>query len=90
MSFGERFRKRMAYLLIIVAIGVYVISKSQTYEILVQTADLQQKIDEVEKQVDEITVKINTENSNDQVKEDYPDLDVENNVYYLEKNENKE
>ncbi len=87
MSFFYRLKVRIAYLFIFIAIVVYVISKSQTYEILIETSDIRTKISEIEKQVDEITVKINTENSNDQVKTDYPELDVENNVYYLEKHE---
>ncbi len=87
MSFFDRLKVRIAYLFIFIAIVVYVISKSQTYEILIETSDIRTKISEIEKQVDEITVKINTENSNDQVKTDYPELDVENNVYYLEKHE---
>lgn len=87
MSFGDRFKVRISYILIGIAILIYVISKSQTYEILIQTSDIQSKINEVEKQVDEITVKINTENSNELVQDDFPDLDVENNVYYLEQNE---
>ncbi len=87
MNISDRFKIRIAYLFIFVAVTVYIISKSQTYEILIETADVKSKINEIEKQVDEITVKINTGNSNDKVKNDYPDLDVENNVYYLEKNE---
>ncbi len=87
MNISDRFKIRISYLFIFVAVTVYIISKSQTYEILIETADVKSKINEIEKQVDEITVKINTENSNDKVKDDYPDLDVENNVYYLENNE---
>ncbi len=87
MNISDRFKIRIAYLFIFVAVTVYIISKSQTYEVLIETADVKGNINEIEKQVDEITVKINTENSNDKVKDDYPDLDVENNVYYLENDE---
>ncbi len=87
MNISDRFKIRIAYLFIFVAVTVYIVSKSQTYEILIETAEVKGDINEIEKQVDEITVKINTENSNDKVKDDYPDLDVENNVYYLENDE---
>ncbi len=87
MNISDRFKIRIAYLFIFVAVTVYIVSKSQTYEILIETANVKGDINEIEKQVDEITVKINTENSNDKVKDDYPDLDVENNVYYLENDE---
>lgn len=87
MNFFDKLKIRTAYLLLIVTAIVYIYSKSEMYEIQVDTTKIQSEISELEKSIDEITVKINTENARDQISTDYPDLDIHNNVYYLEQNE---
>lgn len=87
MKFADKFKIRTAYILIIIMAIVYIYSKSEIYEIQVETTKIQSEISELEKSIDETTVKINTENARDQISTDYPDLDIYDNVYYLEQNE---
>ncbi len=87
MKFSERLKVRITYILIMLVIIVYVFSKSAVYEAKIETSDTQAKISDIEKDLDEITVKINMKNSHDQIVKEYPDLELHDNVYYLEKNE---
>ncbi len=87
MSSFDKFKIRTAYLLIIFTIGIYIFAKSEMYEIQVDSAEIQNKISDFEKSIDETTVKINTENARDQIETDYPDLEINDNVYYLEQDE---
>ncbi len=87
MTFFNKLKIRSAYIIIIVTAVIYIYSKSEFYEIQVDSADIQEKINELEKSIDETTVKINTENARDQIATDYPDLDINDNVYYLEQDE---
>ncbi len=87
MTFFDKLKIRSAYIIIIITVIVYIYSKSEFYEVQVDSAEIQDKIDELEKSIDETTVKINTENARDQISTDYPDLDINDNVYYLEQNE---
>ncbi len=87
MSSFDKFKIRTAYLLIIFTIGIYIFAKSEMYEIQVDSAEIQNKISDFKKSIDETTVKINTENARDQIETDYPDLEINDNVYYLEQDE---
>ncbi len=87
MKLSERVKVRVAYLLIVLAIIIYVFSKSTLYETKIETSEEQAKISDIEKDLDEITVKINMKNSRDQIEKEYPDLELHDNVYYLEKDE---
>ncbi len=87
MDFKERLKIRISYLLILLSIIVYVFSKSAVYETKIDTSEKQSKISDIEKDLDEITVKINMKNSRSQIKKEYPNLELHDNVYYLEKDE---
>lgn len=87
LSKWKKAKIRISYFLILLAMVVYVYSKSTSYQQYMEAQDYETKISEVQKELDNIMVKINTKNSKQEVYDANPDLSVHDNVYYLEKNE---
>lgn len=82
----RRLRLFISYFFILFVIVVYVASNTYHYKFSLQQQDMETEISDLKGQINDIEMKINTTNSRTNVTKKYPDLTINDNVYYLENN----
>ncbi len=83
----RKYRRRVfiAYLMIIVTFGIYVVGKTHLYQLKLDQKNLIAEINESQILLEEANVRINTLISRESISNDYPELKLySDNVYYLE------
>ncbi len=81
------FRRRLffMYSLIILTLSIYVIGKTYTYQLLLNQNTLSEETTELQTQLEEANMKINSLISREAIMKDYPELKLySDNVFYLE------
>lgn len=87
ISRGRKFRLFVSYFFIFFSIGFYVISNVYHYQISLEQITNQSAINKIKDEINNNYMKINTSNSRTKILDEFPNLSIEDNVYYLESNE---
>ncbi len=75
------------YLLITSSILIYISSQTQLYRYYMENEIIKTQIKELKDENDQIMIKINLQNSRQSIIEDNPELEIRDNVFYLEEYE---
>ncbi len=81
-----KLRLFFVYTLIIITFLVYIFGKTYIYQLQLNQNNLSSDISQLQMDLEEANVRINTLISRESITDDYPDLKLESdNVYYLER-----
>ncbi len=81
--------RKYIYAACLCATVIFIIFNQLTYSVEYKNNELQKEIQEVNSQIEEIKLKITSEASKTEIEENNPDLKFNNNVYYLEGQEDE-
>ncbi len=68
----------------IISCFIYVIAKTSTYNISYQNFQLQEKVTELSTKNDELQIQLTTNLSRTELMEKYPNLELYDNIFYIE------
>lgn len=83
-SKGRKVRLFVSYFCIVILIIFYVFSNVYHYKISLSQIQNQSEINTTRDEINNNYMKINTSNSRAKILEKYPELSIQDNVYYLE------
>lgn len=89
----KKFKIRLffVYLMIIATFLIYVIGKTYIYQLQLNKNNLSSEISQLQMDLEEANVRINTLISRESIAQDYPELKLNaDNVYYLERVKDEE
>ncbi len=79
--------KRIAFGVFVVSFFLYIVIKSTTYSINVENYHLEADLNELTTSNDELQIQLATNLSRTELMEKYPDLELYDNIYYIESEE---
>ncbi len=79
-----RLIKIASYVILIFCFIVYVIVKSRTYSLNVENFNLDADLTSINNENDELQIQLTTNLSRTELMEKYPELELHDNIYYIE------
>lgn len=83
----KKVRLGISYTILLFTLAVYVVSNSYMYQLQIEQNSNENEIENLKQANDELSVEINMKNSQESVSKDYPQLKFNNNVFFLENDE---